>query len=362
MATQSEDYTTDPVSNSPSQVTDIPESHQILYAYIVLMAVMSIIGVMGNTLVIVVLLTSKKLRVLQNAFIANLALADLLVTSLVNPFAIVGAIDMGDLFYRLPAFCEFLATICVTSFVCSIWRISSVSLNRYFYICHRALYTKIYNKYTVPLMVLGIWCIAFLIDLPNFLGWGDHIFDTRNYLCNYNYSHNFSYTRGFLLPLGFILPLSILCFSYVRIYLTARRSERQLRKYDTSQLTNQRRYKLKSSDKRLLKTVAIICTMFVVMWSPYAIAVIFDLGDHFWFFLVGSFMAFTNSSVNFLIYATDMNFRQAYLEIRDQMLRCCGCSQKASPAKVTNPRRVDVNIEINDASSTPSARDEASST
>ena len=243
---------------------------QILLIYVTLMAFMSCVGIIGNTLVIVVVITNKKLRVLHNVFIVNLAVADLIVTSLVNPFAIIGALDKGKLFARQPELCEFLATMCITSFACSVWSISFVSLNRYFYICHRLIYTKLYNNVTVPIMIVGLWVLAFLTDLPNLLGWGDHIFDTRNFLCNYNYSHNFTYTRGYLLVLGFIMPLTILCYSYFRIYQVAQRSNQRVSKRhgnDLSPNQNRKGGRIQAADKRLLKTIALIFAALLIMWT-----------------------------------------------------------------------------------------------
>ncbi|XP_072018926.1 melatonin receptor type 1B-A-like [Amphiura filiformis] len=312
-------------SNMTVSYEPLPDSQlPILYTYISLTIFLSLVGTAGNILVILAVLTSQKLRVLHNVFIVNLAVADLLVTALVNPFAIVGALDI-NLFYTLPAFCEFLATLVITSCGCSIWSISSVSLNRYFYICHRMIYTKIYNQHTVPFMVIGLWFIAFLIDLPNYLGWGDHIFDTRNFLCTYDYAHNFFYTRGYVTVLAFAMPVCILCFTYFRIFMVFRGSNRRMQQYATNPLSNQNQEKLKAADKRLLKTVGIICIVFMLMWTPYFITVIFDLDYHFWWFFTATFMALNNSSVNFLIYATDRNFLQAYSDIWKRYVGRCPC-------------------------------------
>ena len=310
------DTMTQSITTYPLESTLSKSEEPILLIYVILMALTSCIGIIGNTLVIVVVITNKKLLVLHNVFIVNLAVADLIVTSLVNPFAIVGALDKGRLFARRPALCEFLATMCITSFTCSIWSISFVSLNRYFYICHRLIYTKLYNNVTVPIMIVGLWVVAFLADLPNFLGWGDHFFDTRNFLCNYNYSHNFTYTRGYLLLLAFITPLGILCYSYLRIYQVARKSSKRVLKKD------RKLGRIRAADTRLLKTIALICVTFLIMWTPYSVTVLFHLGHIFWLFIFSSLLAFANSSANFLIYATDRKFRQAYLQIWQQLAIC----------------------------------------
>ena len=57
--------------------------------------ILSVMGMVGNTLVIGAVLAHKKLRVLSNAFIVNLAVADLCVSFFVNTFHIVGVLTKG---------------------------------------------------------------------------------------------------------------------------------------------------------------------------------------------------------------------------------------------------------------------------
>ncbi|XP_072046737.1 melatonin receptor type 1A-like [Amphiura filiformis] len=364
MATRGMTRTLNSSDSAKSDQSLLDSQLPILYTYITLMIFTSLVGTVGNIVVIVAVVTSKKLRVLQNVFIINLAVADLLVTALVNPFAVIGALDMGKLFYRLPALCEFIATMVVTSCGCSIWSISAVSVNRYIYICHRVIYSKIYNQRTLPFMVIGLWLIAFLLDLPNYLGWGDHIFDTRQLLCNYDYSYNLSYTRYHLIALGVIVPVCVLCYSYFRIFMTFRSSSRRMRQHATNPSSSQKE-KPQTADRRVLKTVAIICIVFLVMWTPYSIIVVFDLHYQFWWFLLASFMAFTNSSVNFLVYAIDRNFRQAYSDIWKRIVSRCDCLVTKSDAIVTTGRKKtgsDVNDEITESSGNTNVAFESSMT
>lgn len=62
---------------------------------------------------------------------------------------------------------------------CSLWSIATIAFNRYVWICHWNNYHRIFNRRTVPLILLIVWLIAFLIDLPNILGWGVHEFDWK---------------------------------------------------------------------------------------------------------------------------------------------------------------------------------------
>ena len=67
-------------------------------------------------------------------------------------------------------------------------------------------------------MVAGLWVYSFLVDLPNYLGWNEHIFDSRTDTCNYDYTYNLNYTRYFLSFFSFGIPLCIIGFSYFSVY------------------------------------------------------------------------------------------------------------------------------------------------
>ena len=58
--------------------------------YITVMGAAAILGTAGNLLIVGTLATDKKNKNVGNFFIVNLALSDLVVTALINPFAIVG--------------------------------------------------------------------------------------------------------------------------------------------------------------------------------------------------------------------------------------------------------------------------------
>ena len=58
--------------------------------YLVIAFTASITGTIGNVAVLLVIFLYKPLKNARNAFLVNLALADLLVTAIANPFGIIG--------------------------------------------------------------------------------------------------------------------------------------------------------------------------------------------------------------------------------------------------------------------------------
>ena len=262
--------------------------------YLLITVIVGLAGTLGNLLVIGALMVHKRLRVLSNVFIGNLAVADLHVTAIISP-SIITAVLRPNVFIKYPVLCEVLAVICFVSCFCSVWSICAISLNRYVAICHRVSYPRIYNRVTVPCYVALMWIYAFTIDLPNFFGWSGHILDTKAYFCNIDYTAHYSY-NCFLIIFGLCVPMTITCFSYVSIFLYAKKTHKQLQKH--SEIV------IQVTDLRLLKTVGTIFTTFMLMWTPYAIVLVFNV-YHWpqWYWLTAVALAHTNSSINSILYA-----------------------------------------------------------
>lgn len=122
--------------------------------FCVLLAFSSVMGTLGNILIILAILTEKFLRhpgnrkETQNAccsraimstfvctrahtvFIINLAIADFFVTTFIDAFNIVGAV-YGHSFYNGQQWlCELIAALCAPSCTASMVSLSAVALNR----------------------------------------------------------------------------------------------------------------------------------------------------------------------------------------------------------------------------------------
>ena len=260
-------------------------------------------------------LIHKPLRNLKNAFIINLAVADLMVSSVINPFSILGGIKGGDFFFRYPIICEIIASMCIISCTCSVWNIAAISVNRYVCICHHFIYHDMYNKSTMPFYILGLWFVCSLVDLPCFLGWGDHAFDTRALLCAFSYLYSYSYSI-YLITCGFWLPMFLTSVCYYRILSYVRSVKKDLKKSQSStKHANQ-------DDFKILRSIGTIWVVFMLMWTPFTIIVFFDRYGE-WpqsFYIMAIAFAHANSSINCIIYAaTNKNFREGYIIF----LRCC---------------------------------------
>ena len=95
-------------------------------------------GTLGNLLVIGSVLVHRPLRRLHNAFIVNLAVADLCVSALIQFATVDALLRLGATFWNRPALCDFFGFLCTTSCTCSLWSITAISINRYVCICHNS--------------------------------------------------------------------------------------------------------------------------------------------------------------------------------------------------------------------------------
>ncbi|XP_063967503.1 melatonin receptor type 1B-B-like [Lytechinus pictus] len=287
---------------------------------------MTVFGCVGNALVIGAVLTHRRLRNLGNAFVVNLAVADLAVSAFINAFGITGVVTTGSFFDNKHVLCQIIGVICIMSCSCSLWSIASIGVNRYIAIVHRNIYRDIFNKRTLPFLLITLWSICFFIDLPNLTGWGAHTFDPKLMLCTYNYAESYSYTFFFIV-VGFGIPLVALIYSYARIVMYARATKAEvaaISKSDNSKssVTNQA---IRNNDLRLLRSVLTIVVVFFIMWTPYATIVVFDRyatwsrTPH----VIAVVMAHMNSCINSIIYgATNKNFRQAYGRLLVTLFTC----------------------------------------
>ncbi|PIK48217.1 putative melatonin receptor type 1C [Apostichopus japonicus] len=294
---------------------------------LVVTILLSTVGVIGNTLVIGSVFAYKPLRRLGNAFIVNLAVADLFVSAFINYFGIIGVLTHGEYFHKKPFLCELIGIVCITSCSCSLWSVAAISLNRYVAICHRLYYPRIFNRYTMMAIIPLMWTICFCIDMPNLFGWGAHSFDARVMLCTYDYMKSYSYTIFFIIT-GFLIPLVAVIFSY-----TIFRYARAIKK-DVERISKQdgQPKGIKDSDRRLLRSIMIIMVVFFTMWSPYSVVVFFDYQGQ-WpraLYVFTVVLAHLNSCVNSILYAaTNKMFRKGYAQFLKVTL-CMICYQLGS--------------------------------
>jgi leucokinin receptor len=150
----------DPIHN---ELYDIPTWMATLLA-IVYFSV-ALFAVLGNWMVLWIVIRSKVMRNVTNIFIANLALADIMIGALAIPFQFQAALLQK---WILKFFmCSFCPMIQVVSLNVSIFTLVAISVDR-----HRAVTRPLkphIRKGTAYFIVSGIWMVSILASIPTFL-------------------------------------------------------------------------------------------------------------------------------------------------------------------------------------------------
>eukprot|EP00057_Strongylocentrotus_purpuratus_P034622 XP_795967.2 PREDICTED: melatonin receptor type 1A-like [Strongylocentrotus purpuratus] len=296
---------------------------RIIYATIT--GLISITGAFGNTLVILAVFISKKLRNKTNTFVVNLAIADL-ISCLNLPWTALALLCENE--WPLPDWiCMWEGMILMVSTGCSLYTLGGIALSR---ACLITLPNHRYHEILTPKALGGLVLIFWLIPVTtsivpymksdSFFG-----FNHRYSMCIWNTTHPFSPTYNLILAITFYpVPLFIIFFSYFRIWRHVRIHSRRMARV-TSQLVTvsgqmtglARKSTFSKRQMSVTKNLFIIIILFILLITPYSVQLVIPGG---WRLVPGLAMVFLfNSCVNPFIYGTrHPDFKVAFRSI----LRC----------------------------------------
>ncbi|XP_029795949.1 type-1 angiotensin II receptor [Suricata suricatta] len=248
---------------------DCPKAGRHNYIFVMIPTLYSIIfvvGIFGNSLVVIVIYFYMKLKTVASIFLFNLALADLCFLLTLPLWAVSTA--MG---YHWP-FGGHLCTIASASVTfnlyASVFLLTCLSIDRYLAIVHpmkaRLRRTMLMAKVTCVI----IWLLAGLTSLPTII----HrkvffIKNTNMTVCAFHYdSQNSTVPIGLGLTkniLGFLLPFLIILTSYTLIWKTLKRA------YEIQ--------KNKPRNDDIFKIIMAIVLFFFFSWVPHQIFTFLDV-------------------------------------------------------------------------------------
>ncbi|EDW83078.2 uncharacterized protein Dwil_GK22505 [Drosophila willistoni] len=171
-----------------------------------------VLTVIGNTLVILAILTTRRLRTITNCFVMSLAVADLLVGIFVMPPAVaVHLIGSWQLGWVL---CDIWISLDVLLCTASILSLCAISVDRYLAVTRPLTYSrKRRSKRLALIMILIVWLLALAITCPPMLGWYE---PGRRDLRECRYNQNEGYVI-FSAMGSFFIPMAVMIYVYARI-------------------------------------------------------------------------------------------------------------------------------------------------
>ncbi|KAF6026254.1 GPR84 [Bugula neritina] len=334
--------------------TTIPTIAMALYCII------SVIGVIGNSLTIISILINKKLKSIPNVYIGNLAAADFVVCAVIAPFsAYLLTIDHTTIPSQV---CTFIGALNIGLLGKTMFGLAAIAVNRYILLVRGSeLYTRLYSRKNVALSVVVLWTMPVMLVLPALLGFGQFGYNSLMGTCIFISHDSLTYIYVQTMLHGVCVgPCTVITlFCYISIIIHFRRTQNRLKMsarkcsagnnyskssstgvdYVTQDSSKVEDYELSSSgpsnnnssstvhihtakrNRASRRIVTNLCTVFVVFlccWLP--IVTIFTIDYHsklpasvyHIFFAV----AVTNSCLNVFIYA-GMNraFRRTYCRL-----------------------------------------------
>ncbi|XP_048371005.1 type-2 angiotensin II receptor [Sphaerodactylus townsendi] len=270
----------------------------------VLYSILFIFGLMGNSLVILVLCQQKNLKTVANIYIVNLATADLLTLVTVPFWATYYAYGYNWLFGSM--MCKLCSSVLGLTMFASIFFITCMSMDRYQAIVH-PLQSQQRTLHRASVTALLVWSLAALTTLPTFYFRDtQHIEDLDVTACvmafpNEKYSEWSAGTALMKNTFGFLIPMAIIatCYIQIRVHLMKARGLG----------------KNKQKRDRVLKVVAAVVVAFFICWLPFHVLTFLDALT--WMHVInecwivsaidtalpfGISMGFANSCINPLLY------------------------------------------------------------
>ena len=305
------------------------EDYYFLIVVPILFGFVTLTGVIGNSLVIYVICTKKKMRTLTNLLLLNLAFADLSFVLICPPFtAYQFAMSywplhgvLGDVVCKLMHY-----LLNVTAYV-TIYTLVLIAALRYFTIVHSVATVKYRTKKVIQLLVCGIWVTMLLLNIPILSSYGVQ----PGYLglpdCNIYRTQNLGKkVFGTLFIFAYLLPLVVIGLFSIGILLHINGSSSQ-----PGNLASRSECR-KRHASRLVITVVVI---FALFWFPVHIhllcAYFYKVPETYLYDTVSvlfNFLAYLNSCINPLIYdSTSKDFRMAFREAV-----CCKKPEPSAPS------------------------------
>uniref|UniRef100_A0A182PIA3 G-protein coupled receptors family 1 profile domain-containing protein n=1 Tax=Anopheles epiroticus TaxID=199890 RepID=A0A182PIA3_9DIPT len=296
----------------------------------------SILAVIGNSLVIWIVLTTKQMQTITNMFIANLALADVTIGVFAIPFQFQAALLQR---WNLPEFmCPFCPFVQLISVNVSVFTLTAIAVDR-----HRAIINPLRartSKNISKFVISTIWMLSFALAAPILFalrvrpvsyialgGMNDTYTNITVPFCKVvNFEHGeIQLYRYVLVLVQYFVPLFVISFVYIQMALRLWGSKTPGNAQDSRDIT------MLKNKKKVIKMLIIVVALFGVCWFPLQLYNILhvtwpEINEYrfiniIWF--VCDWLAMSNSCYNPFIYGIynekfKREFRKRYPFKRDQ--------------------------------------------
>uniref|UniRef100_UPI00398EF9CD alpha-1A adrenergic receptor n=1 Tax=Pristiophorus japonicus TaxID=55135 RepID=UPI00398EF9CD len=345
-------------SNTSSRSTQ-PEDLDVNQAVAlgVVLAAFILFAIAGNIMVILSVACNRHLQTVTNYFIINLAIADLLLSTIILPFSASLEIFGYWAFGRI--FCDVWAAVDVLCCTASIMSLCIISIDRYIGVRYSLRYPTIMTEKKAVWILIILWVSSIVISVGPLLGWKEPA-PVDETVCSITEEPGYALFSSLF---SFYLPLMVILAMYFRIYVVARRTTKSLEAgvkkersktmeivlrihcksvMDEPSSTFKSKGQFRSSlsmrllkfsrEKKAAKTLGIVVGVFILCWLPFF--TILPLGAFFpsikpsdVVFKVIFWLGYFNSCINPIIYpCSSKEFKRAFIRLLK-----CQCRRRRRP-------------------------------
>ena len=293
----------------------------------VLLGTIILMTILGNLLVMLAVLTNKKLQCPTNYFILSLATTDFCLGCVVLPFSALNTLSSHwPLGY---VFCNIFTSTDVMLCTVSILNLFAISLDRYFAVTAPMRYQGRITRRLVYRTCACIWVFSFIMAyIPIHLGWNTLDGTVQNVQSPQFCLFGLNKVYVLLISIGtYFAPLIVMCGVYMRILLITKRQVMEINKLNKAgQATvmlspgeSRRQLKL-ASDTKATITLASLVLAFAICWVPYftlfTAKPFITISINIHVDLLVLWLGYINSMINPFLYAYyNSTFREAFARI-----------------------------------------------
>ena len=230
---------------------------------------LSIISILGNTLVCLAIYKNRKLRSTTNLFIIALAASDLLCATVEMPLAsavlITGKWDFSDALCEFQGFVDVFATY-VTPAIMGL-----TAFNRYMRIVKTHHYNKIFSPRKSKIWLSGVWLsLALYLLVGRVAKWNRFEFIPGYAVCSVVFTSIERKCAHYFVVFGLfsLLPFFVACFSYYKVFTKLRRHKLQVVPSFNTVTRRTGRMMISVREINISRTLSYVAAGFLFCWIP----------------------------------------------------------------------------------------------
>ena len=293
----------------------------------IIFSLIILIGTVGNSLVIYVIFSRRKMRTVTNILLLNLAISDISFLVICVPFQAYKyaafSWPYGNLSCKLVQYFLY-----VTAYV-TVWTLTAIAWTRFLIVVCSNQTARFRTRKNAVCLCAIIWMIMLAVNIPIIKYHRINTFDVYTY-CGIEKKHTWSIFMSFFVC-AYAIPLTLICCLYMLIVIHLRINQGTTLNKSSRERT-----------ARACKVIVIVVVVFGVSWAPLHINSILSYFNKlptpaFYevFRIIWHCMAYGNSLANPFIYNyASEEFKKAFKEIF-----CCKYQDKRE--QLTTQKRSD---------------------